>query len=335
MSEIEQFEKLCNDLMLGEIVELPVAVTGGFMHRMYKLQTTLGTYVVKALNTEIMLRPTAMNNFINSERIANVAVGYVPALPAKVFNGNSIHEVDNQFFLVFDWIDGKVLKLNEIDTIHCQIIGGILSDIHTANFSELALVNNWSSDRQSTNWNYYLEKGQESNAEWTNLLFENINSLQAWNRTAIESTKLLSSEFVISHGDLDPKNVMWNRGNPILIDWESAGYRNPKQDLIETAMYWSENELGKLDKHKFLAFIAGYDKSQRTLQANWSMVLVNGFLGKLDWLEYNLKRSLWIECKDEEEQTMGTSQVIETIHSIRCYADNIVEVEAWLKTEEA
>ncbi|MBW4080877.1 hypothetical protein [Paenibacillus sp. S150] len=111
MSEIVQLEKLCNYLMLGEIVEAPVAVSGGFMHRMYALKTTLGRYVVKALNPEIMRRPTAMKNFIDSERIANVAAGYVPALPAKVFSENSIHEVDDQFYLVFDWIDGRYTPL--------------------------------------------------------------------------------------------------------------------------------------------------------------------------------------------------------------------------------
>jgi hypothetical protein len=41
-----------------------------------------------------------------------------------------------------------------------------------------------------------------------------------------------------------------------------AGYRNPMQDLIETAIYWSENELGKINRDKFFAFIGGYKKSR-------------------------------------------------------------------------
>ncbi|WP_235885834.1 aminoglycoside phosphotransferase family protein [Paenibacillus cymbidii] len=335
MGEIVQFGKLCEYLRLGEIVEGPVAVSGGFMHRMYALQTTLGRYAVKALNPEIMRRPTAMRNFIDSERIANVAARYVPALPAKVFNGDSIHKVDEQYYLVFDWIDGEVLRPSEIDTVHCEKIGGILSDLHKIDFAEPAIANHWTNDSRPTNWQHYLEKGQESQSEWANLLLEIIDKLNEWNVTAIESTKRLSAEWVISHGDLDPKNVMWHQHTPALIDWESAGYRNPKQDLLETAIYWSENELGKIDKEKFFAFMAGYRKSRAPLQANWSMILASGFLGKLDWLEYNLKRSLWIECTDEAEQSMGTSQAIATIHSITRYADTILELEAWLNAEEA
>jgi len=86
-----------------------------------------------------------------------------------------------------------------------------------------------------------------------------------------------------------------------------------------------------LIKKDFLAFVGAYKKKRYVkLQENWRLVLLSGFLGKLGWLEYSLKRSLWIECTDAEEQQMGTEQVIETIKGIRCYADMINELEKWL-----
>lgn len=126
---------------------------------------------------------------------------------------------------------------------------------------------------------------------------------------------------------------MWSKGKPIIIDWESAGYVNPMAELIETAIYWSENEMGNINKERFLAFIDGYKNIYGTLNANWKIVLSNGFLGKLEWLEYNLKRSLGIECSDEEEQNLGTTEVIETINAIIHYSDMISELEKWLKNE--
>lgn len=326
----QYFEKLCINLMLGELVDVPVVLSGGLMHRMYALQTTTEKYAVKVLNPEIMSRPMAMQNFITSERIANLAANYIPALPAKKFNGTFVQELDNQYYLVFNWIDGRSLKPNEINVVHCANMGAILSDIHMTDFSELGIINNGSDDEQLTDWDYYLQKGQDNNIEWVNLLLENIDRLNDWNTIANKSSKLLASNMVISHGDLDPKNVMWNKENPILIDWESAGYRNPMQDLVETAVYWSEDEAGNIDKERFFAFIGGYKKRYGALHANWSMVLANGFLGKLGWLEYSLKRSLWIESSDEEEQQMGTAQVTGTINAIRRYADMISEIEKWL-----
>lgn len=52
-----QIEKLCR-LLLGEIMGEPVPVPGGLLHSMYRVETKQGRYAVKALNPEIMRRPT-------------------------------------------------------------------------------------------------------------------------------------------------------------------------------------------------------------------------------------------------------------------------------------
>jgi len=336
MSEVQyniQFEKLCEILNLGDLVCVPKAISGGLLHRMYAIETIQGKYAIKALNPQIMLRPVAMQHFIDSERIANIAVNYIPALPAKIFNGTSIQEIHNQFYLVFHWVEGKSLKLNEINKIHCEKIGAILADIHRMDFSELGLINQHQDNEKLIDWNYYLQKGRENNTVWVNLLLEIIDKLYDWNLRANEATKQLALDMVIGHRDLDSKNVMWNQDNPIIIDWESAGYINPMQELTETAIYWSEDKLGNIDKERFLAFISGYKKKYGTLKANWTMVLESGFLGKLGWLEYSLKRSLWIECTDLAEQQMGTAQVTETINSIKRYNDMTFKFEKWLNND--
>ncbi|WP_078379938.1 phosphotransferase [Sutcliffiella halmapala] len=337
MSDIQyniQLGKLCNALQLGELDSVPKAISGGLLHRMYAIETTQGKYAIKALNPQIMLRSGAMQNYINSERIANFVANNISAIPAEKFNGVVIQKLDAQFYLVFDWIKGDSLNSNEINSVHCEKIGVILADIHKTDFSGLSINYDYILNEKLIDWNYYLQKGQENSIEWVNLLLENIDNLIGWNTKAIKAGKLLVSNMVISHRDLDPKNVMWNnQDNPVLIDWESAGYINPMQDLIETAIYWSQNEIGSIDKERFFAFIGGYKKRNEILHADWRIVLANGFLGKLGWLEYNLKRSLWMECTDDEEQQMGTTQVTGTIHEIRRYADIILELEDWLNNE--
>lgn len=334
MNELEynlQFEKLCNVLQLGELTDIPEAVPGGLLHRMYAVKTTEGKYAIKALNPQIMLRPTAMQNFINSERVVNIVANKLPALPAKKFDGTFLQKIDNQYYIVFDWIEGKCLKNNEINIDHCKKIGAILADIHMTDFSMLEIVNDLSNNIELTDWNFYLQKGQENNSVWANLLLKIIDKLYEWNAQGIKSGRMLSTDMVISHGDLDPKNVIWNLDNPTVIDWEAAGYVNPMQELAETAICWSENDLGEIDKDRFLAFIDGYKSRWGKIQANWSLVLINGFLGKLGWLKYNLERSLGIECTDEKEQQIGTAQVIGTINGIKRYASMITELEEWVQ----
>jgi Ser/Thr protein kinase RdoA (MazF antagonist) len=326
-----EFENLCNKLKLGEIIVKPEPISGGHLHRMYKIETNKGKYAIKALNPQIMMRPTAVNNYIRAECIANIAVSRVRAQPAKSIGGKLLQNIDNQFYLVFDWIDGYILTSNEITNVHCEKIGSILADIHMTDFSQLENTNALNdSKKEETDWNFYLDKGLENNSVWVNLLQENTEKLFTWSTKAKIATRMLTSEKVISHRDLEPKNVMWYKDNPIIIDWESAGYINPMHDLIETAIYWAVDVLGSIDKERFLTFISGYQKRTGVLQADWRMVLERGYLSKLDWLEYSLKRSLWIECSDEKEQYMGTLQVTETINSIRQFEDMISELEASL-----
>ncbi|WP_400247478.1 phosphotransferase [Niallia sp. JL1B1071] len=334
MVDIQVFKKICNESNLGEIVGVPFSISGGLLHKMYAIETDKGKFAIKRLNPQIMKRPNAWKNYINSERIANLVSKKVPATPAKIINGDSIQEIDNHYYMIFNWIEGKMLKATAINCSHCEKIGSILAEIHRTDFSQLNLNEELGERLQSIEWKYYIQKGQESNAEWVVLLLEIVDRLYEWTSLANNANKLLSANLVISHRDLDPKNVLWHNDKPVLIDWESAGYINPMHDLIETALYWSEDDTGSMDKERFSTFINGYKKRYGKVQANWSTVLENGFSGKLDWLEYNLKRSLWMECSDEEEQMMGTTQAIETIKEIKDYVEKIPILVDWLIQEE-
>jgi hypothetical protein len=129
-------------LQLGDLVNEPESLTGGLMHRMYAVVTTKGKYAIKALNPQIMIRPKAMQKIINSEKIANIAAKTVPALPAKQFNGSSIQQIDKQYYLVFDWVEGRSLKPSEINIFHCEKIGEIIAEIHMTDFSVLGIEEN-------------------------------------------------------------------------------------------------------------------------------------------------------------------------------------------------
>ncbi|EAD3615109.1 TPA_asm: phosphotransferase [Listeria monocytogenes] len=325
-----EFRSLCRYSALGELVNQPKSISGGLLHRMYSVETTTGKYAVKLLNPNIMIRQAAMQNYINSEKISSFVSKRIPALPAEKKNGNIVQQVNGQFYLVFKWRNEISLAQEKIDVNHCKIIGKILADIHQTDFSKLEIIEEKSENVTLTDWDYYFQKGKEEDAEWAEILLENLDNLERWSSSAAMASDYLSSNRVISHRDLDPKNVLWNHYNPVLIDWESAGFINPMQDLIETTIYWSVNQNGEINQQRFFSFIEGYKEKCGELHADWKMVLATGFSGKLGWLEYSLKRSLWIECTDEEEQKMGTTQVIETMHEIRNYAEQIPNLLQWL-----
>lgn len=325
-----QFEKLCDTLGLGKMIGPPKAIPGGLMHRMFAVQTERQKYAIKALNPQVMLRPEAKQNIINSERIAHCAAKSIPAAAANKYNGEALQEIDGQYYLIFDWIDGRSLPIHEVGIPHCEKIADILAQLHKTDFSKLGLTDTDMNEKSPINWAFYLKKGIENKAVWVDLLRDNINLLTGLNLRMIKASVLLSENTVITHGDLDPKNVMWRQDSPVLIDWEAAGFIHPMCDFFDTALYWSKDENENIDKDKLIAFKTAYVKSGGTLQANWDAVIDNSFSGQLYWLEYSLKRSLRIECADEAEQRMGTEHVTGTINAIKQYRDSIPLLRYWL-----
>lgn len=133
---------------------------------------------------------------------------------------------------------------------------------------------------------------------------------------------------IISHCDLDFKNVMWNNCAPTVIDWECAGYTDKNRDFLDTALYWSLDSNINFRKENFKSFITGYRGINSIENFDVQAVLYTGLEGKFGWLEYNLKRSLGIECADKKEKQLGTEQVICTIDQINRYVQIFDEITA-------
>lgn len=47
----------------------PIPLKGGYIHKMYKIETEQGTYALKLLNKYVMQRKTAMDNYAKAEQL--------------------------------------------------------------------------------------------------------------------------------------------------------------------------------------------------------------------------------------------------------------------------
>lgn len=327
------FKDLCRASRLGELRSRPTAVSGGLLHEMYQIETNSGKYAIKLLNPQIMNRPEALQNFINSERIANLAMKKIPALAAHIVDGESIQMTAGYYYLVFDWMDGKSLSPDEIQPFHCERIGDILATLHSLEDTKVLVSDEAVGEEKEIDWDFYVQKGLEQQAEWAECLRNTIKDLYTWHRQAVQSSSLFTTNRVISHRDLDSKNVLWHDDRPLVIDWESVGSIHPMQDLMETALYWSLDEAGIVDRTNFFSCIRAYEQKRGRSDVDWQRVLWHGYFGKLKWLEYNVKRSLHIESASSADQATGTSQVAVTIEDLHTYAAQIPRLMSWLRQE--
>ncbi|WP_157889924.1 aminoglycoside phosphotransferase family protein [Paenibacillus sp. DMB5] len=327
------FAALCAKYKLGAVTGVPEPVGGGFLHRMYRVVTDRAEYAVKALNPQIMQRSEAMGNMIFAEKVATKALAQgINALPAMLDGDSCMYEAGGQYYLVFPWREGKSLPAGTVDLDSAAKIGTVLADIHTADFADLlAELPQETFIPPAVDWKAYAGRSMQLQIEYADKLAGGYTRLQQYGQLASAAAQGLQYERVISHRDLDPKNVLWTADRqPLLIDWESAGAVHPMQELVEVALYWSGFEAGNSSKEAFQQLIRAYRNNGGTLCSNWEDVLNLGYQGKLDWLEYSLKRALGDECADKAEQELGASQVIGTLELLDDYAAFIPLCLEWL-----
>ncbi|MCM1114325.1 MAG: phosphotransferase [Clostridium sp.] len=317
MINIDNFFDLAAErLKLGKVIERPVRVTGGFMHQMYKVVTENGGHIIKLLNPNIMKRPTAMGNYKIAEDIEEILEqNNIPAVYALEFNGRKMQELNGQYFYIFDWYDGRSLKDGEIKAFHCEKIGSVLAQIHNIDLKNEPFERN----EIHIDWQKYIELAKEMNSPIYDIIKDNMDLFNESMTKGNIAIKKMPPVKAICHNDMDSKNVLWLGDDFKLIDLECLGYSNPYLELFELALCWSGYETCNIDFDLFNAFFRAYfENTSLDTNIDWE-VMYYGNYDRLEWLEYNIKRALMIECNNEEEQQMGINEVKETVEHIIYY----------------
>lgn len=315
MENLKIFDDICQTFNLGKIQGKVKSVSGGYMHKMYYMHTPKGEYAVKLLNPEIMKRPDVFDNYKIAEVLEyKLEKAGIPIVAALEFNGTKMQCVDSQYFYVFNWINGKSIKNNKITKGHCEIIGKILAQIHkldcvTAD-DEIKGIN--------IDWDFYITKASKQKSKITKILMKNRDILYIYQDQGNAALKKLSNLKTVCNGDMDSKNVLWVDGKPQIIDLECLSYSNPFVELFQLSLCWCGYESCCIKYDLLEAFVSSYIKEYGQLDVDWDAVFYSN-IGRLEWLEYNIKRALFIECNDKNEQKLGINQVKETMKHILYY----------------
>ena len=339
MAEIKDLIiSLFKKLGLGQ-VSVPIEnVSGGFMHRMYKV-TADGTgssrnFAVKHLNSEIMKRPQAPANYARAEKLEGILEkAGIPVVPALVFDGKKMQEFKGNYFYIFDWHDAKVTDWDNITEEKCFLAGNTLGRIHAIDFKlETGATGDDSTkpgkidleqdsakcdslELSQIDWKKYADEAAESKSEIASLLKKNIELLEYAQNQVNEARQNLPNIIRISDEDMDPKNVMWENGKPLVIDLECLDYGNPASHVLQLALQWSGITTCNLKINLVRSFFDGYHKAYDNGFHDYQKILGLAYTW-IEWLEYNIQRALGT-CSDDEEKKMGIEQVHQTINRIK------------------
>lgn len=316
------FDRICTALHLGAVTAPPLRLSGGFLHRMYRLDTTTGSWAVKLLNPEIMQRPDALENYRRAEGFeALLEARKLPILPARMIDGRKMHCVDGQYLYVYDYFDGRALQKGEITPAHCARIGEVLAHIHAVEQRPSEAT----AEDLPIDWDDLAVRLQASGLapEESELLMDAVPMLEELTVAAMEAACRLPGVQALCHNDMDPKNVLWRGDEFRVIDLECLGYANPLQEMLDLAISWSEPE----DERCFRAFVAAYQAAGGFRAADAAR-LFDSRRNYIDWLAYNAGRAM---SGDAGEREIARTQLRETLGKLEADRNRRGQILRWME----
>ncbi len=334
--DIVQTKRLCTVFGLGEPLYTPQTVQGGMIHRLWRLHTTSGVFAVKQLNAEIMRKADIRDEYRLSERIAQaMAVLGVPAAVALEGEGDggTVQEIGDATYIVYNWIDGETLSAQAVEPERARLIGTYLARMHSLplqDFPELKLSD--SEPFSEDEWDMLTFQAADRDVPWTQQVRNALPLLVKWGKLAAEASTLLRRTNVISHRDLDQKNVLWrDTVSPVFIDWEAAGLTNPTMDVVGAALAWSGQTVQPPREESFHALLEGYVNAGGTIHDSGNIALHRVMGTWLAWLLFNMHRSLGESVSSEEERQLAVRETTHTLSTLRALATNAETWAQWIE----
>lgn len=305
------WNRFCSRYALGALSAPPRPVSGGLLHKMFRLQTAKGAYAVKLLNPSIMARKDAPANFAKAEALENrLMPSGAPILGAMALDDRKLLSFEGHYAYVFPWFDGKPVKPDEVTAEHAQAIGRALALIHQADQQS---AHGDAPDEPVIDWRGYADRLKAAGSKLYAPVTENLALLQRLSLGAAQAAK--PDVRAICHNDLDCKNVLWQGLDYRIIDLECLDYGDPSLELFQTALYWSRFEALDWDVSLFRRFLRAYFAAGGYRAADSESLYLRD-TARLGWLEYCLTRALG---QDEREKVAGEAQAVGTLTLLQYY----------------
>lgn len=309
-------DNLCQTYQIGQLKSTSqlASCSGGLLHRVYRFETTKDQFVLKVLNPDVITRQHRGERYRITERIAReIAKYHIPVISALLHDDDCLFTDGNETMMLFPYVQGKTLEQKAIKSHHVKTIADTLSQIHQANIkidhapeADLPNIDSLKNKIQETK----IKSANDDIKNKLNMLLPEIDIIA---EKCHRYRFILQNNSVISHRDLDAKNVLWDTNNQhYIIDWESAGLINKTKDVLATAMYWSLDDQFKVNIPHLSTFISTYQQTLGIIHDDEIEAGLYGLLGDwLTWLDFNLSRVL-NNLEINEEFLLGDNEVKKT-----------------------
>ncbi len=296
---------ICTELKLGlpegTVTSVYGCRGGSFM---WRVNTDKGSYAIKQLAPVIDLKSERIiTKYELSETIAyRFAQQGIPAVSAIKKSGKHLHIIENTGYLVYPWAEGYTLARNEISETHALKIAEMIAKLHNINMSGLSEVPHV--DIHSNDGIVEaIDRAVSCKCPFAKMLKENQSFILSMYDSYLAAVPLLLEDTVVTHGDLDQLNVLWDKsGQPILIDWESVRKLNPTREIVRTSLSWSGMDTKDVSLQIYTHMLRTYLESGRMLNINHVDAALYSLVGSaVNWILYNIKLACTSDIQGEKD----------------------------------
>lgn len=309
------------------------AVAGGLQHRLLRLDFPFrAPLALKILAPRSTSTSSDVERFERAETLAEIAArGGVPALVAlRQTNGAFVGRLENSCFLMYPWAEGQTLPPHAVSPERARQMGAFLARLHAL---EVRFPGQSAPVPEAFDDGHFHELcrlAHEQNASWAPQLNDAVSELERLNARARAAQIELQNNWVTGHLDFDQKNVLWNRGEPLVLDWEQAKAISPALEALGAGLLWAGQSAGAASKTVFLAWLEGYRKHNKLRLSDLELAS-DGVIGKwMIWLEFNLGRLLDANV-DEREQKIAFGAAIHALGATLKLGEDGALYRAWCR----
>jgi len=326
------FRQLCSLYGLGDLLTLPRPVTGGLLHRLWEIETTSGHFAVKQLNSQIMQKLNIREAYRRSEQFAVEMIGAgIPTVTAlNSMAHDTVQVIDDITVIVYQWVNGIALKPASVNAGQAYQIGQILGKIHTVPLETPYAASAFQDD--IFDWADLIASGEAQNISWSKSLRSALPLLIEWTTLCNAANSRLHASLVMSHRDLDPKNVLWaDPRSPVVIDWEAVGLINPTLEVVTAALNWAGWPQIYPQELILTALFNGYRSVNHVaIDPQTKIDALAGAFNLLGWLEFNMRRSTDATNYSEPERMLGISETLLTFNGLKMLSENFEQWARWV-----
>ncbi|GAA0451381.1 hypothetical protein Ade02nite_76340 [Paractinoplanes deccanensis] len=250
-------------------------------------------------------------NFEEQALASGVSMGR-PIRPPAPTVGYAV-EVDGLGLVrAYEWIDGRPLA--DSDDVS-EWLGATLARLHRiaplpAGTRAPSRVPDWYRLADPRPWEGWLREGEQHRKPWAATLREglpDILSAAAW----VEHGLRAAGDYVVTHRDVEPWNVLMTETGPVLIDWDVAGPDSARLEAAQAVLSFS-TRAGMPDPAVVRRTVAAY-VSNGGAMLDGVDVLVRRVGLRLGRLAERLRMSLGLEPAGPRDLAAVETRAIEQI----------------------